>query len=134
MKNRSTNTNKKRVKPEPKQEPLISSLSEAQQIAMGFRNPRVVVPSFAKSEQDRKDWKKVHTNAKGPTSPSSPGTKRNEPEMNLIVHVTPTENSSKTTHSFKAKNSEIGYILGILLSKETITKAFYAGKELELAS
>ena len=134
MKNRSTNTNKKRVRPEPKQEPLISSLSEAQQISMGYRNPRVTTPSFVKNEQDRKDWKKVHTNAKGPTSPSAPGTKRNEPEMNLIVHVWPTEASPKTTHSFKAKRSEVGYILGILLAKESITKAYYGGKELDIAS
>lgn len=133
MKNRSTADKKKRVRPEVKQEPLISSLSETQQIAMGFRNPRVVTPNFAKTEEERKKWKEVHTNARFINSGSaSSGTKRSEPIFNLILHtrVEASDSNGKTTHTFKARESEIGYIMNNLLDRKRITKGWYAGREL----
>lgn len=133
MKNR-TNNKKPRTRVEPKQEPLISSLTEDQQIAMGFRNPRVVKPDFSKSKEERAKWKKVHSNAKGPTG-GMPTPPANELAHNLIVHYTPKGNDkneadpSKTTQCFKAKPSEVNYILRTFFSNN-ITKIWYRGQQL----
>lgn len=131
MRNRSVSDKKKRVRPEVKQEPLISSLSEVQQITMGFRNPRRVVPNFAKTAEEREKYKKVHSSAKGPTG-GVPTHRRTEPVCNLILHVLLDDHNTKTTHCFKAKQSEIGYIKSTFFKANTITKGWFAGRPLDL--
>jgi len=134
MKNRSTNQKKPRgTKQEVKQEPLISSLSEEQQIAMGFRNPRTITPNFAKTPEEKEKLKKVHSNAKVASNGGMPVKRRSEPELPLVINVIPNKSEGyKSTLAYKAKESEISNIINTFIGKDKVAKITYAGRVYEL--
>lgn len=91
-----------------------NELSEAERIAEGTRPIFARTPDFKKTPAERDAWRKVHSNKKGPTS-ALPRSKRVEiPHLFSVqlknVKKLPNE-EFKSTHTFKAKESELKSIL-----------------------
>lgn len=133
MKNRSIK-NTKRPFQKPREAKSVLDMSESEMLAIGYRNPLVKKYDFKHSDEEKKKLKKLRF--KGPTnSPGMPRPKRSELEANLILHIKPTgKDDYKSTVTYKAKPSEIGYILGTLVIKDSIAKAYYNGKPYKVAA
>jgi len=113
-------------------------LTEREKVQQGYLPPRVRRISFKKNEQEREEYKLVHTNAKGPTG-GTPN-RRFERKSTLIVHFINFKKQPDhvSTRAFKdVKESEIVQVISTFVKlrhdkddpRAHVSKFYYAGKE-----
>jgi len=109
---------------------FIPGLTEEQRIREGLRAPFQACPNFKKDDFERKEWKRVHSNRKGPTGGAGSGS-RNEPQHTFLVHLKNEKKDPKfrTTIRYSAGQSELGNILKSLYdSGSVVVKTIYRGQ------
>lgn len=118
-------------------EVLIKGLSIKEKIQQGYIAPKARRISFKKTDEERAEWRKVHTNAPHRGSGAFPRPK-NESKSTLIAHFINVHGAEdfKTTRAFKeVKASELYEVLRNAVKVQNnmdvmqhVSKYFYAGK------